>query len=253
MAHDLLMTDIEDNVARVTLNDPDRHNALSMELVRLLQETFSSLGERDDVALIVLAAHGRSFCAGGDLAWMRAQFEATREVRIEEALKLARMLKALYDCPKPVIGRIQGPAFGGGLGMISVCDQAFASESAAFALTETRLGLIPATISPYVLSKLGHTHMMRIALAGQRFSAMEAARMGLIDQAVPQTALDAIIAKTIAAYLKCKPGAVSRTKQLIRRQSPVIDEARLMMSAESLADAWESPEAQEGISAFFAR
>ncbi|HDZ73411.1 MAG TPA: enoyl-CoA hydratase, partial [Aurantimonas coralicida] len=139
-------------VATLTLARPDKHNAMSAVMIAELTQAAEELGADSTVRVVVLTGEGRSFSAGADLAWMKAQFTASREERITEATALARMLKALNEMPKPLIGRIQGQAFGGGLGLIAVCDVAVANDAARFAFTETKLGLIPATISPYVLA-----------------------------------------------------------------------------------------------------
>ena len=238
-------------IAAVTLDRPDVHNAMDAAMIAELHEAAETLGYNDAVRAIVLTGAGRSFCAGGDLNWMRAQFEASRETRMAEARKLAHMLRAWNTCPKPVIGRIQGQAFGGGIGLLSVCDVAIAADTARFGLTETRLGLIPATIGPYVLARLGEGRARRVFMSARLFDAEEAVALGLVARAVPMDALDAAVAREIAPYRATSPHAVASAKAFARALGPVIDDATIEDSVRRLADTWETADAKEGIAAFF--
>lgn len=238
-------------VATLKLNQPDKHNAMSAMMIGELTQAANELGRDENVRVVVLTGEGKSFCAGGDLGWMREQFSADRETRIAEAMKLATMLRELNDLPKPVIGRVQGQAYGGGIGMMAVCDVAIGVEDAKFALTETRLGLIPATISPYVIARMGEGKARRVFMSGRRFDGREAIDLGLLAKAVPLNNLDEAIELEILPYLSTAPGAVARAKAYARSLGPVIDEAEMLRSANALADAWESPEASEGVGAFF--
>jgi methylglutaconyl-CoA hydratase len=238
-------------VATLTLNMPERHNALAPRMIAELYEAADALAADDGVRVVVLTGAGKSFCAGGDLAWMREQFEASREQRIAEARKLARMLDALNELPKPLIGRINGQAYGGGMGMLSVCDVCVAIEDARFGFTEARLGLVPATISPYVLARMGEGPARRVFMSARLFDAGEARGLGLVARTVPGDGLDAAVEVEIAPYLACAPGAVAASKRLARSIGPAIDEATVERTIAALADAWEQPEAHEGVSAFF--
>ena len=240
-------------VATLWLDRADKHNALSARMIDELHAAARELGGDDRVRVVVLAARGQSFCAGGDLGWMRAQFEADARTRKREATKLAMMLQALNTLPKPLVGRVQGVALGGGVGLVSVCDVAVASDCARMGLTETRLGLIPATIGPYVSARMGEGRARRVFMSGRRFSAPEALRLDLLARVVPEGDLDTAIEEEVAPYLACAPGAVARAKALLRSLGPRIDEATIAHSIDALADAWESPEAHEGIAAFFDR
>ena len=239
-------------VATLTLNRPDRHNAMNAAMIGELAAAAAMLAE-GTARVVVLTGAGDSFCAGADLGWMRSQFAACRERRIDQALALARMLRALNELPKPLIGRVQGQAYGGGVGLMTVCDEVIAVESASFALTETRLGLIPATIGPYVIARMGEGVARRVFMSGRRFGAAEAVTLGLAVQAVPRAGLDTAVEAAVAPYLATAPGAVARAKALARSLGPPIDETVLRRTAEALADAWESPEAHEGVTAFFDR
>jgi methylglutaconyl-CoA hydratase len=240
-------------VATLWLDRADKHNAMSGDMIAELAAAADKLGADPSVRVVVLAARGKSFCAGGDLDWMRSQFHADGATRQAEAMKLARMLHALNTLPKPLIGRVQGNAFGGGIGMMAVCDVAIAAEGAAFALTETRLGLIPATIGPYVAARMGEANARRVFMSGRRFDAAEAVRLGLAARAVPAEALDAAVEAEVDPYLDCAPGAVARAKALLRVLGPRIDDDVMRHTAAELAACWAGDEAPEGIGAFFDR
>lgn len=248
----LLETDAA-GVACLTLNRPDRHNALDMAMIAELADAAALLAASSSVRAVVLAAAGPSFCAGGDLGWLQSQFDAPRETRIAQALSLARMLNALYTLPKPLIARVQGAAYGAGVGLMSVCDIVIAADDAAFALTEARLGLVPATIAPYVLARLGEARTRQVALSGRRFDAAEAANLGLVSHAVPRDSLGETVAAELAGFRSAAPGAVARTKALLRSLKPAIDDITMQHNVELIADAWEGPETQEGVAAFFDR
>jgi methylglutaconyl-CoA hydratase len=189
--------------------------------------------------------------AGGDLGWMQDQMRADAETRRAGARDLAMMLNALNCLPKPLIGRVQGNAFGGGVGMISVCDVAISVPEARFGLTETKLGLIPATIGPYVLARMGEDKARRVFMSARLFGADEAARLNLIAGIAAADALDAAIEAEVAPYLACAPGAVAAAKALARRLGPAIGPAEIEASIDALVAVWEGNEAAEGIGAFF--
>ncbi|WP_412563441.1 crotonase/enoyl-CoA hydratase family protein [Thalassobius sp. MITS945101] len=238
-------------VATLWLARSEKHNAMSAQMIAELHQAANVLAADDSVRVVVLAAEGRSFCAGGDLGWMREQFEAAPEVRKAEAAKLAYMLQALNTLPKPLIGRVQGNAFGGGVGMASVCDVAIGADTVLMGLTETRLGLIPATIGPYVCARMGEARARRVFMSGRRFDAAEAVELGLLAKAVSAEELDAAVEAEIAPYLDCAPAAVGRAKGLLRALGPRIDEATIAHTIDELAACWEGTEAPEGIGAFF--
>jgi methylglutaconyl-CoA hydratase len=245
-------TDVS-GVAHVTLNRADKRNALSSEMIADLTDMARTLGAARETRAVVLAGAGEVFCAGGDLAWMKAQIGADRATRMREARKLAEMLQALNEMPTPLIGRIHGGAFGGGVGLACVCDVAITAETASFGLTETRLGLIPATIGPYVIARLGEGMARRIFMSGRVFGAEEAARIGIVARAVPENTLDEAIAAEVKPYLSAAPGAVGAAKALTRALGARIDDAVIDDTIRRLADTWEDPEALAGIEAFFAK
>ena len=238
-------------IVTLWLNRPEKHNAMSGQMIEELTRAARELSEDESVRAVVLAAKGKSFCAGADLTWMRAQFEATPDARAREATKLARMLQTFNTLPKPLIGRVHGNAFGGGLGLLSVCDVVVATQEVQMAFTETRLGLIPATIGPYVCARMGEAKARQVFMSARRFDAREAVRLGLVTFAVPGSELDQAVEAEVAPYLDCAPGAVARSKALLRRLGPMIDETVIAASVDALIAAWGSAEAQEGIGAFF--
>ncbi|WP_417727563.1 crotonase/enoyl-CoA hydratase family protein [Roseovarius sp.] len=240
-------------VVTLALDRAEKHNAMSAQMIAELHRAATDLGADETCRAVVLTARGKTFCAGGDLGWMRDQFEADPETRAFEAAKLAHMLQALNTLPKPLIGRVQGNAFGGGVGLMSVCDVAIGADHVLMALTETRLGLIPATIGPYVVARMGEARARRVFMSGRRFDAAEAVDLGLLTRAVPEGALDAAIEAEIAPYLDCAPGAVGQAKALVHALGPRIDQSTIAMTIDALSTCWAGAEAREGIGAFFDR
>jgi methylglutaconyl-CoA hydratase len=238
-------------VATLTLARSEKHNALSADMMAELEQAARDLATDKNVRVVVLAADGKSFCAGGDLAWMRAQFDMEADTRKTESRRIATMLGALYDLPQPLIGQVQGNAFGGGVGLISVCDVAIGVSSATFGLTETRLGLLPANIGPYVLARMGGTRASEVFMSARVFDANEAVRLNLLSRKVDPDGLDAAIEAEILPYLSCAPGAVAEAKALMRDLSGRVTQAQVDKAIDALADRWQSDEAREGVGAFF--
>lgn len=240
-------------VAYVALNTPGKRNALSAKMIAELTDMANTLGAQDATRAIVLSGAGKVFCAGGDLNWMKAQIEADRETRMKEARKLAEMLNALNEMPTPLIGRIHGGAFGGGVGMACVCDVAIADNATKFGLTETKLGLIPATIGPYVLSRMGEGNARRVFMSARIFGAAEAAALGILAKAVDTEMLDDAVEAEVAPYLSVAPRAVGAAKALARALGPRIDPQVIDDTIRRLADTWEGDEATTGIDAFLTK
>ena len=238
-------------VATLTLDRAEKHNAMSAQMIAELTEAAGALGADEGVRVVVLTGAGRSFCAGGDLAWMQEQMRSDAATRGREARKLAEMLFALNTIPKPLIGRLQGNAFGGGVGMASVCDVAIGVDSLKMGLTETRLGIIPATIGPYVLARMGEGRARRVFMNARLFGAGEAVELGLLARAVPVENLDAAVEAEVAPYLSCAPGAVASAKALARALGPRLDDEVIDHTIAQLVARWETEEASEGIGAFF--
>ncbi|MFK7838153.1 MAG: crotonase/enoyl-CoA hydratase family protein [Sulfitobacter sp.] len=238
-------------VATLTLNLPEKHNAMSAPMLADLTQAAAELGADEAVRVVVLTGAGKSFCAGGDLGWMRAQREMDAPTRAAEAGKLATMLGALNRLPKPLIGKLQGNAFGGGVGMASVCDVAIGLNSLKMGLTETRLGIIPATIGPYVIARMGEGRARRVFMSGRLFEAAEAVELGLLARCVPAEDLDAAVEAEVVPYLSCAPGAVAAAKQLALDLGGLATPEAVEMSIAALSARWETAEAAEGIDAFF--
>ncbi|WEF25394.1 crotonase/enoyl-CoA hydratase family protein [Paracoccus sp. S3-43] len=238
-------------VATLWLARPDKHNALSQAMMEELTEAAAQLGADPAVRVVVLAGEGASFCAGGDLAWMRAQMEADAETRRAGARTLAGMLSALNLLPKPLIARVHGNAFGGGVGMMAVADIAIAADTARFGLTEVKLGLIPATIGPYVLARMGEDKARRVFFSARLFGADEAVALNLAARAVAPGDLDAAVEAEVAPFLLAAPGAVAAAKAQCRALGPRIDAAVIEDSIDRLVAVWEGDEAPDGIAAFF--
>lgn len=244
----LIATD-DDGIATVTLNRPDKHHAMNARMIAELADAAAQLGADPNVRAVVLASTGPSFCAGGDLEWMRAQQEADRAGKIDEAGKLSAMLAALDALPKPLIARVQGNVYGGGVGLIAVSDIAIGVEGIKLALTETRLGLIPATIGPFVVGRMGQGFARQVFFSGNAFGPEFAVRAGLLHEVCAADALDERVKRQTAAILKTAPGAVAAAKALCLGLGA--DQAGdIRRSIEALADRWESDEAQERIRAF---
>ncbi len=240
-------------VATLTLDRPEKHNAMNARLIADLAAAAQELGADRSVRAVVLTGAGKSFSAGADLTWMRQQIDADAPQRIEQATRLAHMLRDLNRMPKPLIGRIQGQAYGGGMGLISVCDVAVAAEGARFGFTEARLGLIPATISPYVVARMGLARAREVFASARIFDAGEAVRLGLVARVAAPEALDEAVEAEVAPYLAAAPGAVAASKKLLSRLVPTADDETIAMTAQMLADQWETEEAAQGIAAFLER
>ena len=240
-------------VAVVTLSRPERRNAISSEMISELASAAGEVASDPSIRAVVLSAEGDIFCAGADLDWMRSQFDAEPEEQHRQAARFARLLNTWNVVPKPVIARVQGNAYGGGLGLMAVADVVCADENARFGLSETRLGLIPATISPYLLARLGEAGARRMFLSGKPVGGREAVDLGLVSRSVPPAELDAAVKEEVDACLACAPGAVADAKAMLRRIAGEIPEELIDATAGWLAGRWQDPEAQEGMTAFFER
>jgi methylglutaconyl-CoA hydratase len=242
---------VENLVATVTLNRPDVRNAFNDVLIAELTSAFTALEKQNGVDLVVLAANGKSFCAGADLTWMKAMAGYSYDENIADAQLLAKMLETLYRFPKPVIAKVQGDAYGGGVGLAAVCDVVIASEQAHFCLSEARLGLLPATISPYVIKALGEQACRRYFITSERFSAVEAYRLGFVHILCEPSALDLNVEKIAQSILQNGPAAVIECKKLVQDYaSKNIDAALVQDSVERIAEIRCSKEAQYRMKSF---
>lgn len=245
------LTTDDRGVATLRLDRAEKRNAMSAQMIAELTAAADAIAARADIRVVVLAAAGETFCAGGDLAWMKQQREVDAETRGREARKLAEMLQRLNTLPQPMIGRVQGNAFGGGVGLASVCDVAIGVEGLLMGFTETGLGLIPATIGPYVVARMGEGRARRVFMNARRFDAAEAVELGLLARAVAAGDLDAAVEAEVAPYLSCAPEAVAAAKRLTRYLGPRIDAEVIDHTIGELVACWERDEAAEGIAAFF--
>lgn len=237
------------------LNRPERHNALNAELIVELHHAINEVAARNTVRVLVLAGRGSSFCAGGDLEWMRAQAAAPIEPNLQDARQLGFMLRALANCPKPTVARVHGAALGGGLGLVAACDLAIASTSAQFAAPETRLGLSPSSIAPYLSAAIGERAARAWFLLGERLEAQQVHRLGLVHEVVEPESLDSALQSLLATLRLGAPQAQQHTKWLMGelRGLPARSLEQLEECARSLASVRAGAEAREGIDAFFAR
>jgi methylglutaconyl-CoA hydratase len=243
-------------VARVTLTRPDRHNAFDASLIAELRSTFVAL-ERDspsDLRAVVLAGEGRSFCAGADIDWMRAAMQLDVEGNEQDAMAMADMFETIDTCPVPVIARVQGAALGGGMGLCAVSDVVIAESGARFGFTETRLGILPAVISPFVLAKIGESHARALFPGGRRFDAVRAQRIGLVHEVVEgEAALDLAVDAAIADILASGPTAVRAAKSIVREVRGLGHGSSKWHTARVIARQRTRAEAQEGVAAFTAK
>ena len=245
-----LLVDERDRILHVTLNRPEVHNAFNEELIGELIDVIDRLGERN-VRAVVLRGSGANFCAGADLHWMSRMVGFSREENIRDAAQMAKMFATLNSCPLPLIGRVHGAALGGGVGLAAVCDIVIAAADAKFGLTEVKLGILPAIISPYTLAKIGETHARALFLTGERFDAQRALRIGLVHRVVENAdALDAAVDETTAQIKTSGPEAVREAKKLIARVAVSAIEDAVPYTIETIATRRVSDEGQAAMKAF---
>jgi methylglutaconyl-CoA hydratase len=246
-----LTVNVEAHRATVTLTRAEMRNAFNDEVIAELTQVFTELGQRDDVRAIVLAAEGPAFCAGADLNWMRRMADYSREENVVDAGKLAEMLRTIYTCPKPTVARVQGDVYAGGMGLVACCDLAVSVDTAGYCLSEVKLGLIPATIGPYVARAMGARAAHRYFLTAERFSAAEAHRIGFVHEVVPADQLDAQVDELVKALTSAGPAAVRACKQLVQDVAEqAIDAALIDRTVQGIADIRASAEGKEGVQSF---
>ena len=241
-------------VATLTLNRPERHNCFDDALIAGLLAALKRYEASADIRAVVLASAGRSFSAGADLDWMRRIAEQTFETNLADAEQLAALMQMLDRLPKPTMALVQGPAYGGGVGLVACCDIAIASERASFALSEVTLGLTPATISPYVINAIGARWARRYFQSAEVFTAAHAREIGLVHEVVGETELAAAGEKVLAAILRGAPGAQAAAKDLVfLRESRPVDATLSAETSRRIAERRTSAEGREGIAAFLAK
>lgn len=252
---DRVITDIDDlGVARVRLNNPDKHNAFDDQMIGQLTEAFIAIADNSNVRIMVLGSEGKSFSAGADLEWMKRMASYSYDENLRDASALALMLKTLNEIPQPTIARIQGPAFGGAVGLVSCCDMAVAASAASFSLSEVKIGLVPATISPYVIAAIGQRAARRYFITAECFDAHRALQLGLVNEVVDAEQLDQEIDRLINTLLANGPEAVTGAKQLVFDVAgKPIDQQLIDATCETIAAIRVSEQGQEGLQAFLER
>ena len=238
-------------VHTITLSRPDVRNAFNDEVIAELKNAFLAVAQDSAVRCVVLAAEGPAFCAGADLNWMRRMADYTRDENIADAGQLAAMLQAIYGCPKPTVARVQGDVFAGGMGLVAACDMAVSVDTATYCLSEVKLGLIPATISPYVIRAMGARAAHRYFLTAERFGAAEAHRIGFVHEVVSADALDGAIDALTHALCSAGPAAVRACKRLVQDVAErEINDALVAQTVAGIADIRASAEGKEGVQSF---
>ncbi|MET0322885.1 MAG: enoyl-CoA hydratase/isomerase family protein [Duganella sp.] len=239
------------HTATVTLNRPDVRNAFNENTIAEITRAFRELGADDTVRAIVLAANGPAFCAGADLNWMKKMAGYSHAENLGDALQLAAMLRTIYACPQPVVAQVQGDCYAGGMGLVAACDIVVAAEEAHFCLSEVKLGLTPATISPYVVKAMGEQAARRYFLTAERFTAHEARRIGFAHEVVAADALDATVAGIVQALVSNSPAAVRQAKALVRDVAGrTVDDALIEDTAQRIAQVRASEQGKEGVRSF---
>lgn len=252
MSYQTIETQLAPGVALIWLNRPEVRNAMNDTMIAELTDAFEAAIDDDAIRAIVLAGQGKAFCAGGDLNWMKRAGEMSPEEAFEDSRKLARLLRTIHDSPKPVIARVHGAAFAGGMGLVAACDIAVGSQEAKFCLSEVKLGLIPAMISPYVLRAMGEARARRFFLTAEVFEAAEAYRIGFVHEICIPEELDGTVNLLLGHLVQGGPAALAQAKRLIRDVAGrSIDDALMRDMAARIAEVRASDEAQEGIASFF--
>jgi methylglutaconyl-CoA hydratase len=251
MDYETLTISVTDKVATVTLNRPELRNAFNEQAIAELALAFDELGRNELVRAVVLAANGPAFCAGADLNWMKKMAGYSHDENLADASRLADMLRTIYLCPKPVVAKVQGDCYAGGMGLVAACDIVVAAEGVNFCLSEVKLGLIPATISPYVIKAMGEQAARRFFLTAERFDAAAALRMGFAHEVVVPENLDTTVAGIVKSLVSNSPNAVAEAKKLVREVVglPVLD-ALLRDTAARIATIRASNEGREGVASF---
>lgn len=252
-AYETLEVESQGPVLHIRLNRPAVRNAFNGTVVAELQAAFAAADQLATARVVVLSGNGKSFSAGADLAWMTEQAELPEAENQRSAERMAGMFLAIARCSKPVIGRIHGHALGGGTGLTAAVDIALCSEDCQFGLTETKLGIVPAVISPFVMQKIGAGRARTLFLTGERFDGREAARIGMVHRAVPEAELDAAVQRSVQELLSAGPAAVASAKQLIAAVAPLTLEQAIPVTSRWIAALRATPEAKEGFAAFLGK
>ena len=250
MKYETLECTKKDDTLTVTLNRPEVHNAMNEQLMRELTACFKAASLDSTVATVVLTGNGKSFCAGADLTWMRQMVDYSKEENRSDSRLLLEMYETIHACPKPVLGRVNGAAFGGGIGLLAVCDITISPPESTFAFSEVKLGIVPAVISTFVAHRMSPASMRRFFITGERFTAAVAHEIGLIDLVVPAERLDAAVDAYVDQVRSSGPIAIQEVKQLLYKHLELDHHDYKEYTVEKIAELRVSPEGQEGINAF---
>jgi methylglutaconyl-CoA hydratase len=242
---------VSNGVATIALNRPEVHNAFNDVMIRELTDLLVRLNESGDLRVVVLTGRGRSFCAGADLNWMKRQVDYTHEENIADAMELAELMYALYTFPVPTIARVNGATIGGGTGLVAACDIAIAADRSRFSLSEVKIGLVPACISPYVLKRIGEKNAREFFLTGERMTAAKAMEIGLVNDVASEDAIDSVIEKWVQRLISSGPHALATCKELIQNVPQMSLSQAREYTAKVIADLRVGDEGQEGMKAFF--
>lgn len=250
MKYETLELNKEKDTVTITLNRPDVHNAMNEKLMKELTDCFKNLSDDKSVRIIILTGKGKSFCAGADLNWMKSMAKYSKEENIKDSRLLSNLYESIYNCPKPVIGCINGHAFGGGLGLFAVCDITFAVPGCKFAFSEVKLGIIPSVISTYIVRRIGLSNMRRLFITGERINSEYAEKIGLIDFVVSEEEIDNEIEKYVNILVSSGPNAIKEIKKLVDNCEKLDVEKYKEFTVKKIAELRVSNEGQEGINAF---
>lgn len=249
-AYETIIYSKENKIARVVFNRPEVHNAFNSKMIGEIEDAFKKIKSDDSARVVILTGQGESFCAGADINWMREIIDYSYEQNLEESLQLAEVLHSIYTLPKPTIAQVNGTAIGGGNGFLSACDISVASDDAKFGLSEVKIGLIPAAISPYVMRRIGESKAREYFLTGKRISAHKALEIGLVNEVVPADKLEATVLDIAHLLLTSGPEAIAACKELIDKTTRMNFEEVKKFTAQMIANLRISPEGQEGMAAF---
>lgn len=244
-----LRLEVTDGIARIALARPEARNALNAEVIAELTDSLKYLRSNDDLRVLVLTADGETFCAGADANWMRAQRDVSMQENIGDAEKIFDLFRSVYEFPRPIVARVQGGAFGGGAGLLCCSDIVVMAENAVTAFSEVRLGVVPATISLFVLRRIGEGRARELFLTGRRISARECERIGLATEVVPESGLDEAVEKWINELLAAAPSAQATAKELLRDVPRMSLDIAREYAPKKIASQRVSPEGQEGLTA----
>jgi len=250
MNYDTITLTKDANIAHLTLNRPRVHNAMNDIMIQEITQAVTHLNKDPSIRILILTGEGKSFCGGADLNWMKSMVHYTMEENLQDSRTLQKMFDTLYSSSKFVIGKITGHAFGGGLGLIAICDLTLANPDLTFAFSETKLGLVPAVISPYIIQRIGPTHARHLFMTGERFTTEYGHQIGLIDQVISPSDMDAALQKYISEIETAAPQAVTEAKKLIRRHQELSPTNFQEVTIETISRLRISPEGQEGTLAF---